>query len=77
VARPSDGQHPFSAGGYEVFDEDFADTGRVVIWSRMSRAPQLGDRFNIESRGVVHDLAVDEIRTFAGGWSVTCRRDQP
>jgi hypothetical protein len=76
VARPSDGQRPFSTNGYEVFDEDFADTGRVVIWSKTSHAPQLGDRFNIESRGVLHDLAVDEIRTFAGGWSVTCRPDQ-
>ena len=25
---------PFSASGYEIFDEDFGETGEVVIWSR-------------------------------------------
>ena len=64
---------PFSASGYEIFDDDFADTGEVVIWSRAPHTPRLGDRFNIDTHGALRDLAVDEIRTFRGGWSVTCR----
>ena len=63
----------FNPSGYEIFDEDFADTGEVVIWSRAPYTPRLGDRFNIDTHGALRDLAVDEIRTFKGGWSVTCR----
>jgi hypothetical protein len=77
VARSPDDPRPFSASGYAVFDEDFGDTGRVVIWSSTLQTPRLGDRFNIECLGALHDLAVDEIRTYAGGWSVTCRADEP
>ena len=40
---------PFSASGYEIFDEDFRETGEVVIWSRSPLTPCLGDRFNIET----------------------------
>lgn len=64
---------PFSASGYEIFDDDFADTGEVVIWSRTPCTPRLGDQFTIDTHGKLRDLAVDEIRTFKGGWSVTCR----
>jgi len=63
-----------SASGYEIFDEDFGATGEVVIWSRSPLTPRLGERFNIETRGAPHDLAVGEIRTFSGGWTATCRR---
>ena len=64
---------PFNPSGYEIFDDDFDETGEVVIWSRAPHTPRLGDRFNIDTHGALRDLAVDEIRTFRGGWSVTCR----
>jgi len=58
---------------YEIFDEDFSETGEVLIWSRSPLPPHVGDRFNIETSGDLHDLAVGEIRTFAGGWTAICR----
>jgi hypothetical protein len=64
---------PFNALGYEIFDEDFGQTGEVLIWSRSPITPRLGERFNIETRGALHELAVGEVRTFLGGWVVTCR----
>ena len=67
------GFRALSAQGYEIFDEDFGETGEVQIWSRSPLAPHLGERFNIETRGALHDLAVGEIRTFSGGWTATCR----
>jgi hypothetical protein len=68
------GLRPFSPTGFEILDEDFTRTGAVVIWGKAARPPRLGDRFNIETGGAVHELAVEEIRSFAGGgWSVTCR----
>ncbi|MFL5297970.1 MAG: hypothetical protein ACJ798_16455 [Phenylobacterium sp.] len=66
---------PFNPSGYEIFDDDYAETGEVVIWSRATLAPRLGDRFNIETHGAVRELAVEEVRTFKGGWSITCRED--
>ena len=63
-----------SASGYEIFDDDFRQTSEVVIWSRSPLTPCLGERFNIETRGAHHELAVGEIRTFTGGWTATCRR---
>jgi hypothetical protein len=71
--RSQRGLRPFSASGYEIFDEDFGETGEVVIWSRSPLAPRLGELFNIEARGDLHELVVDEIRTFSGGWTATCR----
>lgn len=67
------GLKALSASNYEIFDEDFGETGEVVIWSRSPLAPLLGERFNIQTRGDLHDLAVGEIRTFTGGWTATCR----
>jgi hypothetical protein len=64
---------PFAISGYEIFDEDFGATGEVVIWSRSPLVPRLGERFNVETWGDVHELAVGEIRTFTGGWTATCR----
>jgi hypothetical protein len=64
---------PFSDFGYEIFDEDFGETGEVVIWSRSPLTPRLGERFNIETCGALHELVAGEIRTFAGGWTATCR----
>jgi hypothetical protein len=73
--RSHDALRPFSATGYEIFDDDFRETGEVVIWSRSPYAPHLGDRFNIETAGALHELAVGEIRTFTGGWTATCRAE--
>lgn len=71
--RSRDALRPFSASGYEIFDEDFREIGEVVIWSRSPLTPRLGDRFNIETLGAHRELAVGEIRTFTGGWTATCR----
>ncbi len=68
-----DGLRAFNASGYEILDQDFARTGEVVIWSKAPYAPRPGDRFNIETRGALHDLSVDMVRTFAGGWTASCR----
>lgn len=62
----------FNTSGYEIFDDDFAAAGEVVIWSRVPQAPQLGDLYNFEIGGEVHELAVWMIRTFPGGWIATC-----
>jgi hypothetical protein len=75
MIHPDPALRPFNPSGYEIFDEDFRETGEVVIWSRATLTPRLGDRFNIETHGAVRELAVEEVRTFQGGWSVTCRED--
>jgi hypothetical protein len=74
VTHPPSSLRALSASGYEIFDEDFGETGEVVIWSRSPLTPCLGERFNIEIRGSIHELTVGEIRTFTGGWMATCRR---
>ena len=65
----------FVESDYEIIDDTFAETGNVVIWSVDPMVPKLGDRFDIESGGLVHELAVYTLTTFRGGWSVTCRAD--
>ena len=72
MQRSDDDLRPFSVSGYEILDQDFGKTGEVVIWSRSPLAPQLGDRFNIQTCGALRELAVRELRTFAGGWTATC-----
>jgi hypothetical protein len=72
MQRSYDDLRPFSVSGYEIFAEDFGKTGEVVIWSRSPLAPHLGDRFNIQTCGALRELAVGELRTFAGGWTATC-----
>jgi hypothetical protein len=74
VPRSPSSLRELSASGYEIFDEDFGETGEVVIWSRSPLTPRIGERFNIETRGAHHELTVGEIRTFTGGWTATCRR---
>ena len=69
------GLRPFNTVGYEIFDDGFEDTGEIVIRSRSSLAPGLGERFNIETGGDLHELIVDELRTFIGGWSATYRAE--
>ncbi len=73
MIRPDPSLRPFYLSGYEIFDEDYAETGEVVIWSRATLTPRLGDLFTVEVEGTLHELAVEEVRTFPGGWSVTCR----
>lgn len=67
------GLRPFSESGYEVLDEDLDSRREVVIWSVDPMAPRLGDLFTVESRGVVHEVAVVQLTTFKGGWSALCR----
>ena len=73
MPHPRGSLHPFHLSTYEICDDDFRATGEVVIWSRSPLAPRLGERFNVETWGDVHELAVGEVRTFAGGWTATCR----
>ena len=63
----------FNPSGYEILDEDLATQGEVVIWSVSPLTPRLGDLFTIESEGAVHEVAVEELTTFRGGWSARCR----
>jgi hypothetical protein len=63
----------FNESGYEILDQDLATHGLVVIWSIDPLTPRLGDLFTVESDGRVHEVAVEELATFKGGWSATCR----
>lgn len=67
----------FNRSGYEILDEDLPTRGEVVIWSVDPLTPRLGDLFTIESDGRVHEVAVEELTTFKGGWSARCRREAP
>ncbi|HVI32957.1 hypothetical protein [Phenylobacterium sp.] len=67
----------FNRSGYEILDEDLPTRGEVVIWSVDPLTPRLGDLFTIESDGRVHEVAVEELTTFKGGWSAKCRLDSP
>ena len=64
---------PFNESGYEILDQDLATLGEVVIWSVDPLTPRLGDLFTVESEGRVHEIAVEELATFRGGWSAKCR----
>jgi hypothetical protein len=75
VQLSRDGLRAFSASGYEILDAGFAETGEVVIWSNVPLSPRPGDRFNIETRGAIHDLTVREVRSFPGGWTAVCRAE--
>jgi hypothetical protein len=74
---PRGGLRPFSISGYEILDDEFRVTGEVAIWSRSPLPPRVGELLNIETAGVLHELEVGEVRTFAGGWTATCRREAP
>jgi hypothetical protein len=63
----------FNESGYEILDQDLATQGQVVIWSIDPLTPRLGDLFTIESDGRVHEVSVEELVTFKGGWSAKCR----
>lgn len=63
---------PFNASGYEILEGGIA-RGELVIWSNQPLTPRVGDELLIESGGRPYDVAVQEIRTFKGGWSASCR----
>ena len=63
----------FNESGYEIFDQDLVGEGLVVIWSIDPLTPRLGDLFTIECDGRVHEVAVEQLTTFKGGWSARCR----
>ena len=67
------GLQPFSGSGYAITDGGLNSRREVAIWSLDPLAPRLGDVFTVESRGVVHEVAVVRTSTFKGGWSAVCR----
>lgn len=67
------GLRPFNESGYEILDDDFPTTGELVIWSVDPLAPRLGDLYTIQSHGALHEVQVDRVTRFNGGWSARCR----
>lgn len=63
---------PFNTSGYEILDDGIA-RGEVVIWSVAPVRPRIGDEMLVESGGRPYDVAIEEIRTFKGGWSAKGR----
>jgi hypothetical protein len=64
---------PFNESGYEILDEDLLTKGEVVLWSVDPLPPDLGELYTVESHGKVHEIEVEEVATFRGGWSARCR----
>ncbi|MBW8816604.1 MAG: hypothetical protein JF588_24565 [Caulobacterales bacterium] len=64
---------PFRGNGYEVLDADLERSRQLAIVSADPMPPQLGDLFTVETRGVVHEVAVVQLACFEGGWSALCR----
>ncbi|WP_297694253.1 hypothetical protein [Phenylobacterium sp.] len=71
VLHPDGALRPFNKSGYEILD-DGVERGELVIWSVNPVQPRVGDTLLIESGGLPYDAAVDEVRSFKGGWSATC-----
>jgi hypothetical protein len=67
------GLRPFSQGGYEVLCADLERCRELAILSADPMPPLPGDRFLVEGRGVVHEVAAVQVARFAGGWSAVCR----
>jgi len=67
------GLRPFNRSGYEILDEDLLTKGEVVLWSVDPLPPDLGELYTIESEGKVHEVEVEEVATFKGGWTARCR----
>ena len=64
---------PFCSSGYEIVDAGQPRTREISIHADDPLAPQLGDRFTVERRGEVHELAVIETDRSEHGWSAVCR----
>jgi hypothetical protein len=67
------GLKPFNESGYEILDQDLMTTGVVVIWSIDPLPPPIGALFTLESHGALHEVEVDALTTFDGGWSARCK----
>ena len=67
------GLRPFNESGYEILDEDLLTKGEVIIWSVAPLTPRIGDLFTIESEGAIHEIRVDALTRFTGGWSARCK----
>ncbi|CAN7227881.1 hypothetical protein LJR225_000916 [Phenylobacterium sp. LjRoot225] len=67
------GLRPFNESGYEILDHDLLTTGEVVIWSVDPLPPDIGATFTLESHGAMHEVQVEVLTTFKGGWSARCK----
>lgn len=67
------GLRPFNPSGYEILDEDLLTKGELVIWSVDPLTPRVGDLYTVESHGSVHEVQVDALSVFQGGWSASCK----
>jgi len=64
---------PFNASGYEILDQDLITSGQMVIWSVNPLRPSVGDLYTVQSGGALHEVVVDEVTSFKGGWSAHCK----
>ena len=64
---------PFSGCGYVIVDAGRTSTREISIHADDPLAPRLGDRFTVERRGVVHEVAVIETDCSERGWRALCR----
>lgn len=67
------GLRPFNESGYEILDQDLLTKGEVVIWSVDDLPPAIGALFTLECQGAMHEVQVDALTTFKGGWSARCK----
>lgn len=67
------GLRPFNESGYEILDGDLLTKGELVIWSVDPLPPRIGDLYTVESGGSLHEVQVDALTKFTGGWSARCR----
>jgi hypothetical protein len=72
-AQIDPGLRPFNRSGYEICDADLASRREIAILSVDPLTPRLGDLFTVETRGVMHEVAVVKLAVFRGGWSAICR----
>lgn len=63
---------PFCGCGYRIVDAG-RSAREISIAADDPLAPSPGDRFTVERRGVVHELAVIETARSSGGWQARCR----
>ena len=67
------GLRPFNESGYEIHDEDLLTKGELVIWSVDPLRPRIGDLFTVEFAGGLHEVQVNSLTSFNGGWTARCR----
>jgi hypothetical protein len=64
---------PFCGCGYLIVDAGRPFAREISILADDPLAPQLGDRFTVERRGVVHEVAVIKTARSGRGWRAVCR----